>query len=642
VQQHFGDKHYHGPQTKTDRKNRERMLTTVNDFWIKGVLEKSLYQEVLISLGLHADPQAITSQTIHYQGMDLTRGGEQEPHPLPPGTTIAQVFDQPYQRLLILGAPGGGKTTLLLDLARTLIARAQEDETHPIPVVFNLSSWAQQRQPLEKWLVQELREQYGAGKHLAKDWVEQRAILPLLDGLDEVAAPHRAACVDAINAYCREHSPEGVVVCSRLAEFRQMDRPLALDEAVVLQPLNDEQMAAFFERAGEPLAGVRAALEADDELRTLGRVPLRLHIIALAYQGSDPAELIGQPREEQHRRLFDSYVERMFKRPGRTGTGTHPYRPKQTVRWLSWLAGRLVEHNQTVFQFEQMQPTWLDVGFQQNRYSLIISLLSGAMSLSLGCFFGWQVGGVPGIFVGVFLSVFIGFFTFWLSTKVEIKPVEKFRWSWKSFISRLFVTIGIAGVIWFLFNRGIGTVGGEGIAILFSVTFGLLLLMISGITVISNQNTHEGIYNKPNERIWNSLKSSMFVAFLCLFVGLLSVWISLSQFALGVLQGNELNEWINSAFLGAVFFSLFIGIVYGMILGGFAFIQHFALRIILALNNNIPWNLVHFLDYATKRIFLRRVGGSYVFVHRMLMEYFARLTNDEQRTLAEKIPIVKR
>jgi hypothetical protein len=38
-------------------------------------------------------------------------------------------------------------------------------------------------------------------------------------------------------------------------------------------------------------------------------------------------------------------------------------------------------------------------------------------------------------------------------------------------------------------------------------------------------------------------------------------------------------------------------------------------------------NVVHdaLLDYAAERIFLRKVGGGYIFIHRMLMEYFAAL-----------------
>jgi hypothetical protein len=37
----------------------------------------------------------------------------------------------------------------------------------------------------------------------------------------------------------------------------------------------------------------------------------------------------------------------------------------------------------------------------------------------------------------------------------------------------------------------------------------------------------------------------------------------------------------------------------------------------------IPWNYARFLDYATERLFLQKVGGGYIFVHRMLLEHFA-------------------
>ncbi len=49
------------------------------------------------------------------------------------------------------------------------------------------------------------------------------------------------------------------------------------------------------------------------------------------------------------------------------------------------------------------------------------------------------------------------------------------------------------------------------------------------------------------------------------------------------------------------------------------------MRFILYRNGDIPWNYVRFLDYAADRIFLRKVGGGYIFIHRMLMEYFAAL-----------------
>jgi hypothetical protein len=39
----------------------------------------------------------------------------------------------------------------------------------------------------------------------------------------------------------------------------------------------------------------------------------------------------------------------------------------------------------------------------------------------------------------------------------------------------------------------------------------------------------------------------------------------------------------------------------------------------------LPRELVPFLDAMADRILLHRVGGGYIFIHRMLMEYFAEL-----------------
>jgi hypothetical protein len=71
------------------------------------------------------------------------------------------------------------------------------------------------------------------------------------------------------------------------------------------------------------------------------------------------------------------------------------------------------------------------------------------------------------------------------------------------------------------------------------------------------------------------------------------------------------------------------GLFAGLAGGGLACIQHFVLRIMLWRNGSAPLRYVRFLDYATDRIFLRKVGGGYIFVHRLLLEYFASLEPEE-------------
>jgi hypothetical protein len=36
-----------------------------------------------------------------------------------------------------------------------------------------------------------------------------------------------------------------------------------------------------------------------------------------------------------------------------------------------------------------------------------------------------------------------------------------------------------------------------------------------------------------------------------------------------------------------------------------------------------PLNFIEFLDYCSRLVLLKKVGGGYIFIHRMLLEYFA-------------------
>uniref|UniRef100_UPI0025E97524 hypothetical protein n=1 Tax=Okeania sp. SIO2F4 TaxID=2607790 RepID=UPI0025E97524 len=52
-------------------------------------------------------------------------------------------------------------------------------------------------------------------------------------------------------------------------------------------------------------------------------------------------------------------------------------------------------------------------------------------------------------------------------------------------------------------------------------------------------------------------------------------------------------------------------------------IEHLAIRIILFLTKKAPWNYARFLNYATEKMLLQRVGGGYRFIHRLLQEHLA-------------------
>jgi hypothetical protein len=86
----------------------------------------------------------------------------------------------------------------------------------------------------------------------------------------------------------------------------------------------------------------------------------------------------------------------------------------------------------------------------------------------------------------------------------------------------------------------------------------------------------------------------------------------------GVLTRSEGLTW-SGVMVQAIPLAMFVGLLYG----GRTCVQHLVLRAQLWRAGLIPWNYPQFLDYASERILLRRVGGGYIFVHRLLLEYFA-------------------
>ncbi|MEM6529940.1 MAG: TIR domain-containing protein, partial [Chloroflexota bacterium] len=106
------------PQTKTEKSNRAVMLDKVYDSWIVGVLQTSVGEGGKFDIGMQMAPNRVLKHR-DYADYDL------------PDTSadILRVFEDELRELLILGAPGAGKTILLLQLAEKLIEQARADKT---------------------------------------------------------------------------------------------------------------------------------------------------------------------------------------------------------------------------------------------------------------------------------------------------------------------------------------------------------------------------------------------------------------------------------------------------------------------------------------------------------------------------------
>jgi len=644
------------PLTQVEYRQRTVLLSKVKEYWIEGVLEKSLHTKAMIELGLEKRSDAVERPFSGFEELP-----EESRQILPTGTGATEVFNQigEGRTLLILGEPGAGKTITLLKLAQNLIARAEGGLNRLIPVVFNLSSWGSKRPTIADWLVQELWSKYQVPKEVGKGWVKNQQLLLLLDGLDEVKADRREACVEAINEFMQKYGQTEMVVCSRIADYQVLSNRLKLRGAIYIRSLTPEQVNQYLDNAGEQLGAVKTLLTEDTALQELAKSPLTLSIMTLAYQGKKVEEILQTGSVEARREhLFDAYIKRMFshEKSGKPKEYKSPYQNQQAKSWLTWLAQRMKQESESVFLIEQMQPNWLQTKAQNRLYRFGSMLVGAVLIVSiLWPIYAWDPLFNSSLFPkgqlinalrwGVLLGLIFGW------GKAEIKTFETLTWPWKKTRKDLFDGL-ISGLKWGLlfslvlgpiygFLRGsegspfyLGTVfanyGTELPGLKWGIGYGLSLGMSLGLTFgLINAIKGSEIETKtiPNQGIWRSAMNVGVTGLIAWLIFVPTYWFNrllIIIFYKGLIF--NVSAWGESSLFDLITPGLRWGLLLGLIFGGgLACIRHFTLRFILHRNNYIPWNYARFLDYASDRIFLQKVGGGYIFVHRMLLEHFARM-----------------
>jgi DNA polymerase III delta prime subunit len=349
-----------------------------------------------------------------------TKFGIQIPQLLPAETTIESIYERTDigGRLLILGNPGAGKTTTLLQLAKSLAEIAQIDNQQPIPVLFNLSSWGKDNQSLKEWLLEELQVKVKIKDCLncAAQYLDRGLIIPLLDGLNEVAPKFQNSCVEAINEFLQSAGKEfPLVVCSRREEYEYLKKRLNLNSSVIIQPLNQAQIKDYIERS--PAEILWDILQADSDLMELARIPFFLTIMVVAYEQLSLNESHGfQTSKERQDYLLRQYLQKMLnprklrytyqeklRRDKKNQSKWQAYLkyakdPRQTYLWLGWLARNLQKSNQAEFFLEDLQPSWLTTGrwfykiipgFSWIILMLLIGFISGLLMASIKCISLW-------------------------------------------------------------------------------------------------------------------------------------------------------------------------------------------------------------------------------------------------------------
>lgn len=596
-------------------------------------LDKSLHNKSLINLGKELQPDKVRSP------WDAEiKSGIRPDRALLLETSIVDVFERAdiANRLLILGEPGSGKTTHLLDLAKSLIDRAEADPNNPVPVLLNLSEQTNPQQKIQDWVIAELRSKYRINRNVdLSKWLEERKLLLLLDKLDRVRPDPQSYCLQVINEWLQSsYCPSSVVVCCRRENYDEYyPEQLKLNGAIYLLELTDAQMQNRLIEM--ELSHLWQSCQVDTAIHSLLKNPFFLSIAILSKpKFSQDQWRQATSTEERLKLLFDAYVREMLSRPLKNTFDPKYKLPddRQTQKWLVFLARQLQRESKTEFLIERIQPSWLQTSQQKWIYQLFFFLIGG---LLFGLFFHDSIEAMllSGLLGGIAISHWMAPFS---GETEEITLVEAYSWSWRKAISispgMIFATIYglLLGLISVLANE-CGLLCGLTNGLIGALAGGLPVGLFGGIEPVELEKKLI-----PNQGIWRSAVNALIAAMLIsgLFIGF-----GFILFLLYMSKNFNNPMFINRLFIALL--SYFVGVV-GVFLNaitemnkvrktgwainsGIACIKHFVLRLILYFSGSIPWNYKKFLDYASERDFLESIGGRYRFIHELLQEHFAKM-----------------
>lgn len=318
------------------------------------------------------------------------------------------------RRLVIIGAPGSGKTTLAVQLLLELLEGWQPRD--PVPVLFSLASWNPNSQPrVQDWLADQLTQTYpdlrAFGGDVAQKLADQGRLLPVLDGLDEIPRDRRAEVIEALNASL--HRDTAMILTSRTVEYRDTGDVLTAAVAIEPEPLTASEAARYLQdqlpqHRANSWEAVLTALQQGTAtpLAEVVASPLGLWLLHTVHIGGrrDPQTLIDPCHHPDAATIWHHLLEQLIpavvrSRPSiRSSDNTlrpkHQYRAEQIREWLTTLAVELRDAQTRDWRWWQLARHTLTKGQLALMSAAMLTLLNGLISGLIGGLTGVAASGL--------------------------------------------------------------------------------------------------------------------------------------------------------------------------------------------------------------------------------------------------------
>ncbi|MBO3750433.1 NACHT domain-containing protein [Streptosporangiaceae bacterium NEAU-GS5] len=578
------------------------------------------------------------------------------------------------RRLVILGVPGSGKTTLAVQLLLELLGTRASDE--PVPVLLSVAGWDPTAHPrLQDWLTVRLSQDYpslgtpGLGPGIPAILADRGHILPILDGLDELPTQAQAAIIAAVNRSLA--GSDQLILTSRTAEYGDAVGAAGdvLTSAVVIEPQPLEPFAAadYLYRclppepgpAWERLLAELSATTSGTPVAEMAERPLGLWLLRTVYisPGADPAPLLDPARFPDagalRANLFAQLIPALItahppsRDPADLFRPRHRRHPARVRDRLTYLAHHMI-HRHPAHGLSSRDFAWWHLARTTNAISwpvkTALGIPGGLMAgLLFAYLFGIELaftGGWPaaGIAVGA-VTVFVGWLAGWRGPGKWSRQAPGFadlhlRGQAASLMRRLGFGLmyGLGGSLLFglvyslvaTLARWLGSgFGGDSGSFLSSALASGAVALLAGLPIglayglvrWAEQPTEVDRATTPmtswrRDRTLNLTRAACPV-----------VIVGLPGLALGLSMESTLKLAVITA---SVVLALVYGLVVGFMIGRHhAWMAYVIATYRLAWSRRLPRRLMRFRDDMHRLGLLRAIGPVYQFRHAELQDHLA-------------------